>query len=46
MEAMINKKQEVLGKNNRLLSLETTRTAQKTARPTVIQLLRVYSLSR
>jgi hypothetical protein len=30
---------------NRILSFDTTRTAQKTTRPTILLLLRVYSLS-
>jgi hypothetical protein len=38
-------KQEVLGRSNRPLSFDT-RTAEKTTRPTIILLLRVYSLPR
>jgi hypothetical protein len=40
------KKQEVLGRTNSLLSFDTTWTTQKTTRPTVILLLHVYSLPR
>jgi hypothetical protein len=36
---------EVLGRTNRLLSFDTTRTAQKTTRPTIRSLL-VYLLPR
>jgi hypothetical protein len=36
--------QLVLGRTNRLLSFDTTRTAQKTMSPTVILLVRMYSL--
>jgi hypothetical protein len=44
-----HKEQGVLGRTNRLHSFlyiffETTRTAQKTSRPAVLILLRVYSL--
>jgi hypothetical protein len=38
--------QEVLGRTNRLLSFDTTRTAQKTTRRTILLLLHVYSLQR
>jgi hypothetical protein len=40
------KKQEVLGRTNRLVSFDTTRTAWKTTRPTVLILLRMYLLLR
>jgi hypothetical protein len=40
------KKQEVLGRINRLLSFDTTWTAEKTTHPTIVLLLRVYSLPR
>jgi hypothetical protein len=40
------KKQEVLGRTNRPLFFDTTRTAYKTTRPTVLLLLRVCSLPR
>jgi hypothetical protein len=39
-------KQDVMGRTRRLLSFDTTRTAQKTTRLTVLLLLRVYSLPR
>jgi hypothetical protein len=35
---------EVLGRTNRLLSSDTTWTAQKTTGPTILKLLGVYSL--
>jgi hypothetical protein len=49
-----NCKQEILGRTNRLLSVhyipstvfDTARVAQKTPRPTVLQLLRVYFLQQ
>jgi hypothetical protein len=37
------REQEVLGRTNRLLSFETTRTAQKVTPPTILLLLRVFS---
>jgi hypothetical protein len=39
-------KEEFLGGTTRLLSLDNTQTAQEMTRPTVLLLLRVYSLPR
>jgi hypothetical protein len=43
---LIIRKQEVLARTNRLLPFDTTRTAQKITRPTILIFLRVYSLPR
>jgi hypothetical protein len=38
--------QEILGRTYHLLSSDTTRTAQKATRPTILLLLHAYSLPR
>jgi hypothetical protein len=38
--------QKVLGRISRLSSFSTLRTSQKTMRPTILLMFRVYSLSR